>query len=201
MKKLLLNVSLILAFLFTTNLIFAQYQLTNSGFENWEGVSQKQPGFGGATISGEEPTQWNSFVTAQVKNSTYKSAIANKCEPSTDVRPGTKGSKSAKIKATSVSVLGVVIAVANGNLTTGRIYGGSTDPKDASGNYNFSDPASDAAYKHSFYCYLVKVCTKKHIATSSCKCYYSRELSLSRPRSNNLYQYSCKSTTQLLCNF
>ena len=75
MKKLLLNFSLIIAFLFTTNLIFAQYQLTNSGFENWEGVSQKKPGLFGGTISGDEPTQWNSFVTAQVKSSTFASAI------------------------------------------------------------------------------------------------------------------------------
>ncbi len=145
MKKLLLNFSLIIAFLFTTNLIFAQYQLSNSGFENWEGVSQKKPGLFGGTISGDEPTQWNSFVTAQVKSSTFASAIADKCEPSTDVRPGTTGSKSAKIWSTSV--LGVV---ANGNLTTGRIYGGSLSATDASGNYNFSDPASDAAYKHTF---------------------------------------------------
>ena len=145
MKKLLLNFSLIIAFLFSTNVIFAQYQLTNSGFENWEGVSQKKPGLFGGTISGDEPTQWNSFVTAQVKSSTFASAIADKCEPSTDVRPGTSGSKSAKIWSTSV--LGVV---ANGNLTTGRIYGGSLSATDASGNYNFSDPASDAAYKHTF---------------------------------------------------
>ncbi|MBR5532229.1 MAG: T9SS type A sorting domain-containing protein [Bacteroidales bacterium] len=145
MKKLLLNVSLILAFLFSANLIFAQYQLTNSGFENWESVSQKKPGLFGETISGNEPTQWNSFVTAQVASSTYASAIANKVEASSDVRPGTTGSKSAKIWTTSV--LGVK---ANGNLTTGKIYGGSMTPSDASGNYNFSDPSSDAAFKHTF---------------------------------------------------
>ena len=145
MKKLLLNVSLIIAFLFTSNLIFAQYQLTNSGFENWESVSQKKPGLFGGTVSGSEPTQWNSFVTAQVASSTYASAIANKVETSTDVRPGTTGSKSAKIWTTSV--LGVK---ANGNLTTGKIYGGSMTPSDANGNYNFSDPSSDAAFKHTF---------------------------------------------------
>ena len=138
MKKLLLNVSLIIAFLFTSNLIFAQYQLTNSGFENWESVSQ-------SSTSGQEPTQWNSFVTMVTKNFMFNSARANKIESSTDVRPGTTGSKSAKIWSTSV--MGVV---ANGNLTTGRIYGGSMSATDASGNYNFSDPSSDAAFKHSF---------------------------------------------------
>ena len=138
MKKLLLNVSLLVAFLFTSNLIFAQYQLTNSGFEDWESVSQ-------SSKSGQEPTQWNSFITMQTKSSLYNSARANKVESSTDVRPGTTGTKSAKIWSTSV--IGVV---ANGNLTTGRIYGGSMTASDASGNYNFSDPSSDAAYKHSF---------------------------------------------------
>ena len=138
MKKLLLNVSLLVAFLFTSNLIFAQYQLTNSGFENWESVSQ-------SSKSGQEPTQWNSFITMQTKSSLYNSARANKVESSTDVRPGTTGSKSAKIWSTSV--LGVV---ANGNLTTGRIYGGSMTASDASGNYNFSDPSSDSQFKHTF---------------------------------------------------
>lgn len=138
MKKLLLNVSLIIAFLFTSNLIFAQYQLTNSGFENWESVSQSNK-------SGQEPIQWNSFITMQTKSALFNSARANKIEASTDVRPGTNGSKSAKIWSTSV-----VGVVANGNLTTGRIYGGSMTASDASGNYNFSDPSSDAAYKHAF---------------------------------------------------
>ena len=147
MKKLLLNVSLILAFLFSANLIFAQYQLTNSGFENWETATGSKPGlFGSSSVSGPEPVQWNSFISAQVKNSTFSSAIANKVESSTDVRPGTTGSKSAKIKADS-PIIGVV---ANGNLTTGRIYGGSMTPSDASGNYNFSDPSSDSQFKHTF---------------------------------------------------
>ena len=146
MKKLLLNVSLIIAFLFTSNLIFAQYQLTNSGFENWETATGSKPGvFSSTTVTGPEPVQWNSFITAQVKSSTYSSAIATKIEESTDVRPGTTGSKSAKIWSTSV-----LTVVANGNLTTGRIYGGSTSPSDASGNYNFSDPASDSQFKHTF---------------------------------------------------
>lgn len=146
MKKLLLNVSLILAFLFSANLIFAQYQLTNSGFENWETATGSKPGlFGSSSVSGPEPVQWNSFITAQVKSSTFSSAISTKIEESTDVRPGTTGSKSAKIW--SNSIFGVV---ANGTLTTGRIYGGDTDAGNAKGNYNFSDPASDSQFKHSF---------------------------------------------------
>lgn len=140
MKRILLNITLIAAFLFSSNLIFAQYHLTNSDFENWEGVSQDG-------VSGEEPNQWNSFVTMQVKSFLYKSARANKVEPSTDIRPGSKGTKSAKIWSTSIAGLGII---ANGNLTTGRIYGGSMTATDATGNYNFSDPSSDSAFKHTF---------------------------------------------------
>lgn len=146
MKKLLLNVSLIIAFLFTSNLIFAQYQLTNSGFETWEDVSGKGGAVSTITVKGQEPTQWNSFITANKKNFSFGTAVEKKLEPSTDVRPGTTGSKSAKIWATS-PVVGVI---ANGNLTTGRINAGSMTANDSSGNYNFSDPSSDAAYKHTF---------------------------------------------------
>lgn len=141
MKKLLLNVSLIIAFLFTSNLIFAQYQLTNSGFENWETATNPD----NSSKKGDEPVQWNSFMTMKTGGFLYNSAISDKIDASTDVRPGSTGSKSAKIW--SNSVMGVV---ANGNLTTGRIYGGSMSATDASGNYNFSDPSSDAAFKHSF---------------------------------------------------
>ena len=141
MKKLLLNVSLIIAFLFTSNLIFAQYQLTNSGFENWETATNPD----NSSKKGDEPVQWNSFMTMKTGSFLYNSAISDKIDASTDVRPGSTGSKSAKIW--SNSVLGVV---ANGNLTTGRIYGGSTTATDANGNYNFSDPSSDSAFKHTF---------------------------------------------------
>ena len=141
MKKLLLNVSLIIAFLFTSNLIFAQYQLTNSGFENWETATNPDK----SSKKGDEPVQWNSFITMKTGGILYNSAIADKIDASDDVRPGSTGSKSAKIW--SNSVLGVV---ANGNLTTGRIYGGSTTATDANGNYNFSDPSSDSAFKHTF---------------------------------------------------
>lgn len=141
MKKLLLNVSLIIAFLFTSNLILAQYQLTNSDFENWETATNPDK----SNKSGQEPTQWNSFITMEVKNFLFNSAIANKIEVSSDVRPGSSGTKSARIWSTEVASV-----VANGNLTTGRIYGGSMKAEEASGNFNFSDPASSSEFKHTF---------------------------------------------------
>ncbi|MBR5241333.1 MAG: hypothetical protein IKW05_05295, partial [Muribaculaceae bacterium] len=84
MKKLLLNVSLIIAFLFTSNLIFAQYQLTNSGFENWETATNPD----NSSKKGDEPVQWNSFMTMKTGSFLYNSAISDKIDASTDVRPG-----------------------------------------------------------------------------------------------------------------
>ena len=42
----------------------AQYQLQNSGFEDWETVT-------GNGNTGEEPVNWNSFLTANIKVPPY----------------------------------------------------------------------------------------------------------------------------------
>ena len=79
-----------------------QTQIGNGNMESWETVS-----------SGEEPTNWNSFLSA---GGNMSWAAGDQCQSSTDVRPGTTGTKSANIF--SNSVIGVV---ANGNLTLGKI--------------------------------------------------------------------------------
>src|SRR5690554_3469797 len=79
-----------------------QQQIQNGGFENWENV----PG-------GSEPVNWNSFLTA---GGFFSNLADNQIEESTDVRPGSTGSKSIKIwSRTPLPGL-----VANGNLTLGR---------------------------------------------------------------------------------
>lgn len=95
-----------------------QTQIGNGNMESWETVS-----------SGEEPTNWNSFLSA---GGSMSWAAGDQCQSSTDVRPGTTGTKSANIF--SNSVLGVV---ANGNLTLGKINMGSAQPAN-SANYNAS---------------------------------------------------------------
>lgn len=122
MKK-LLSILFLAAFALTAN---AQYQVTNSNFEQWESVS-----------GGVEPVHWSSFLTA---SGGYASTVnAVQLVKSTDVRPGSTGTNSAKI--TARKVLGSIIA--QGNMTTGQINGGSMSASDASGNYNWtntSDP-------------------------------------------------------------
>src|SRR5690606_23184392 len=98
-------------------------QIGNPGFEDWENVS-----------GGSEPVNWNSFLTA---GGPLTSFAANQLENSTDVRPGSTGSRS--VKLFSRSTLGII---ANGNITLGKINMGSTSPSN-SANYNasvISDP-------------------------------------------------------------
>lgn len=98
--------------------IMAQTQIGNSGFENWEAISD-----------GFEPVNWNSFLDASGGMSGF---AQSQIEESTDIRPGSSGTKSAKIW--SRSVFGII---ANGNVTLGRINMGSSSPSNSS-NYNRS---------------------------------------------------------------
>lgn len=108
-----------MAMAITTSIaVNAQTQIGNSGFENWESVS-----------GGIEPTNWNGFLTA---GGTWASAAESQIQESSDVRPGSSGTKSARIW--SRSVFGVI---ANGNMTLGKINMGSTSPTN-SNNYNRS---------------------------------------------------------------
>lgn len=112
----------ILLFTFTAVLassVSAQGQIGNSDMELWETVA-----------SNSEPVNWNSFLSAQGQ---WTSAAANQIEESSDVRPGTTGTKSARIWTRNAG-FGVK---ANGNLTIGRINMGSVTPS-SSENHNIS---------------------------------------------------------------
>jgi len=120
MKKRLFS----LLFFGTSVLSFAQTQIGNSNFETWETVS-----------SGEEPTNWSSFLSA---SGSLSWAAGDQCESSTDVRPGSSGTKSVKIF--SVDIFGTI---ANGNVTVGQINMGSATANSTS-NYNSSIIANTA---------------------------------------------------------
>lgn len=105
------------------SLVNAQTQIGNSDFEQWE------------TANGGEPVNWNSFESA---DGTWSSFAGDQVDQSSDVRPGSSGTSSAKITARNP----IGSTIANGNLTTGKIRMGSTDPS-SSDNYNrtvTSDP-------------------------------------------------------------
>ena len=114
MKKRLLTILLT----GTSLSLLAQTQIGNSNFEQWETVA-----------SGEEPLNWSSFLSA---SGSLSGAASDQCESSTDVRPGSSGTKSVRIF--SFDIFGTI---ANGNVTVGRINMGSVTPT-STNNYNSS---------------------------------------------------------------
>ena len=97
-------------------------ELLNGGFEEWEGSGKEA-----------EPCHWNSYMSADGTGLAFVAGRAQQVESSSDVRPGSEGRFSACVYARTV--MGVV---ANGNLTTGRVYIGSTSVQ-SNDNYNFTD--------------------------------------------------------------
>ncbi len=129
-KILLIGISLLI-----NVALFSQvYQLPNGGFEIWDG-----------TGANDEPTNWNGFPSAACDLSFPASlgcgtATATRHEKSTDKRPGSIGTYSCKLFATSA--LGII---ANGTITTGQIRIGSTT---ASSNQNYDiTRTGDANFK------------------------------------------------------
>lgn len=112
------------------NVLFtsATMQIPNSDFELFhkETLNKK---------TGDEPNHWHSFLSAT--GNLANTAAAIHTEISTDTRPGTAGTSSLLLKATSV--IGSIIA--NGTATTGRMNAGSmiaTGPE----NHAFLDLAN-----------------------------------------------------------
>ena len=108
-------------------------QFSNYTFEEWETVS-------GSSV---EPKNWNSFKTADTKNFILAMGLKDQISKSTEKHTGTTGSYSARIFSTSTMSI-----IANGNMTTGKIYAGSTTANN-DGNYNFTK-RSDASFNNPF---------------------------------------------------
>lgn len=119
----------------------AQYQLPNSDFESdFVKAYYKKPKSGRAT-SLSEPIGWHGYATLK---SSYENVARteNKLTSSIDVRTENNSTGSTKcVCITSDSpAFGIV---ANGVMTTGRIYNTSDQADDAATNYNASDPSFD----------------------------------------------------------
>lgn len=96
------------------------YQFADPGFEqDW--TNAKEPGNG-----------WHSFVTARTEDLGSLASFGQMFAPAPKRAAGGYQSDH------SVQLVTGTVANANGNLTTGRINMGSTDPRNAA-NYNFSD--------------------------------------------------------------
>lgn len=108
---------------------FAQYQLTNPSFENWDG-----------TASSARPLGWSSFPQADGSYASLASTAQHAHR--TGGRPGTAGSSFVTIWTRSV--FGIK---ANGNMTTGQIHAGAMSAS-SSDNYNYTHRGS--TYCHTF---------------------------------------------------
>jgi hypothetical protein len=110
---------------------FSQQQVGNSNYEQWET----------STPELAEPVNWNSFKTATGSLNGFSGQQLNQ---STDVRPGSTGSYSARLNARDAG-FGVI---AQGNMTLGRIEMGSIAPANLA-NYNYSS-TGDVNYSEAF---------------------------------------------------
>ena len=128
MKKILAILLFVTPIALFTSPTKAQYQLLNPSFESWEGSGLQ-----------DKPNYWSSFP--QSDGSWAWAAKTAQHYHRTGGRPGHEGNSYLTIY--SRKVLGIC---ANGNMTTGRIYAGSTNPS-SSDNYNFTERDS---YAHPF---------------------------------------------------
>ena len=99
----------------TLNVVFGSrnYQIPNSGFEDFHTAGKA-----------DEPNHWHSFQSATGSLASMVTGNIHLTK-STDMRPGTSGETSVKLVPVSV-----VVAMANGTMTTGRMVAGSISAKD-----------------------------------------------------------------------
>lgn len=123
-----ISISFSFIFSFLSINLFAQYgpQFDNRGFEQWTTRDE---------YSASEPVHWHSGGTA---TGSFSGFLSSQIEQSTQLRPGSSGSKSVRIYPSSL--LGIT---ANGTVTNGRINAGSMSAT-GSGNYNYTQRAENA---------------------------------------------------------
>ncbi|MDL2308599.1 T9SS type A sorting domain-containing protein [Bacteroidales bacterium OttesenSCG-928-C03] len=122
---------LLIALVVLSNTLSSQneiYQLPNGGFELWDSNE--------SNAADNEPTYWNGFKNADCTLSIgCSSAKKTSHSKDTTVREGATGSYCLRLFSRTV-----VIAVANGTMTTGRLKVGSMTATDTEKNYTFTDP-------------------------------------------------------------
>lgn len=127
MRKLFTGiVTLILILVFSIQTKSQSYQISNSNFETWDNTSNTS-----------EPTNWNSFPSANCALSGLAALGCSTAKTAHHYKVAghrTGGNGSNYLTVWSKSVIGVI---ANGNMTLGQIYMGSTTANSSS-NYNLT---------------------------------------------------------------
>ena len=119
----------------------AKYQLPNAGFETYHTATVTEPAnpdFPDSepnTASSDEPNYWHSFMSASGNPALVYMAGYNPVTfKSDDVRPGSTGKQSLKLKS-----FDAILAIANGTITTGRMNTGDYIASNTNANYAWSD--------------------------------------------------------------
>src|SRR5690554_7963062 len=135
MKKHLFNFKSLLL-IFATGLLsmstFAQMQIGNSDFENWDELGNDE----------ERPGNWNNMKNGDLCGLCAFGSIQTTWRD-TETRPGSSGTFSVRIK--SGNALGTIV---NGNMTLGKLHAPSTSPSDGynatnKSNTQFSEVMTD----------------------------------------------------------
>src|SRR5690554_2408418 len=135
MKKRLFNFKSLLL-IFATGLLsmstFAQMQIGNSDFENWDELGNEE----------ERPGNWNNMKNGDLCGFCAFGSIQTTWRD-TETRPGSSGTYSVRIK--SGNALGTIV---NGNMTLGKLNAPSTTPSDGynatnKSNTQFSEVMTD----------------------------------------------------------
>lgn len=125
MNRTFRNIFTLFTFSFLSLSLSAQYgpQFDNRGFEDW--TSRE-------TSAVDEPVHWHSGGTA---TGTFSGFLSSQIEQSSQIRPGSTGTKSVKVFPKDM-----FFVTANGTLTNGRMNAGSMSANGVE-NYNYTQRA------------------------------------------------------------
>lgn len=121
-------------------------QLPNAGFEEFHTatVTIKDMIAPSGTFKSDEPNSWHSFQSATGSKKKYVGSSIDTYKEDNDKRTGSIDKRCVKVQSSIVKVVGIE-KPANGTMTTGRLYAGSTSAKDLTNNstLDFSDEDKD----------------------------------------------------------
>lgn len=121
-------------------------QLPNAGFEEFHTatVTINDLLAPSGTFKSDEPNSWHSFQSATGSKKQYVGSSIDTYKEDNDKRTGSTDKRCVKIQSSIVKVVGIE-KPANGTMTTGRLYAGSTSATNAANNstMDFADKDKD----------------------------------------------------------
>lgn len=119
-------------------------QLPNAGFEEFHEatITIKDIIATSGTFKSNEPNSWHSFQSVTGSKKQYVGSSIDTYKEDNDKRTGSTDKRCVKVQSSIVKVLGIS-QPANGTMTTGRLYAGSTSAADPANNSTMDFAATD----------------------------------------------------------